>query len=294
MLGLMMDEPLLIAALLRHADRYHGDTEIVSRTCEGTIHRYTYRDAHIRARKLANALARLGVAAGDRVGTLAWNGYRHFELYYGVSGIGAVIHTINPRLFPEQIAYIVGHAEDAYVAFDLTFAPLVEKLAPACPKVKGWIAMTDAAHMPKAAIPNLLCYEDLLAAESDELAWPQFDENTAAGLCYTSGTTGNPKGVLYSHRSNVLHSMMSSSAACLLVTANDSVLPVVPMFHANSWGLALSCPMRGARMVMPGAKLDGASIYELLTNYRVTCTAAVPTVWLMLLEHLEATGSKLP
>jgi fatty-acyl-CoA synthase len=203
--GLMMDEPLLVSSLLEHADLNHGDTEIVSRTCEGTIHRYDYRQAHRRAKRLANALRRMGVKESERIGTLAWNGYRHFELYYAVSGMGAVIHTINPRLFPEQIAYIVNHAEDVYVAFDLTFAPLVEKLAPACPKVKGWIAMTDAAHMPKVSLPNLLCYEDLVAAERDDFAWPRFDEHNAAGLCYTSGTTGNPKGVLYSHRSSVLH-----------------------------------------------------------------------------------------
>src|SRR4051812_6129119 len=203
--GLMMDVPLLVSSLLAHADRNHGDTEIVSRTVEGPIHRYTYRDAHLRARKLAAALVRLGVKPPDRVGTIAWNGYRHFELYYGVSGMGAIVHTINPRLFPEQLAYIVNHAEDAYVAFDVCFAPLVEKLAPACPRVKGWIAMSARAHLPTVPIPNLLCYEDLLGQETGDFDWPTFDENTAAGLCYTSGTTGNPKGVLFSHRSSVLH-----------------------------------------------------------------------------------------
>jgi len=237
MQGLMMDQPLLISSLIEHADRNHADTEVVSRTCEGPIHRYTYRDDHRRAKRLANALARLGVKDSERVGTLAWNGYRHLELYYALSGMGAVVHTINPRLFPEQIAYIVGHAEDRYVAFDLTFAPLVEKLAPSCPGVKGWIAMTDAAHMPKVAIPNLLCYEDLLAAESEEYTWPALDENTAAGLCYTSGTTGNPKGVLFSHRSSVLHAYAISLPDCSDYSSRSVVLPIVPMFHVNAWGI---------------------------------------------------------
>src|SRR5213082_2636873 len=216
MQGLMMNVPLMISSLIRHADRYHGDTEIVSRTIEGPIHRYTYSDAHTRARRLARALHRLGIGPGDRVGTLAWNGYRHFELYYGVSGMGAIVHTINPRLFLEQLAYIVSHAEDRLVCFDLTFTPLVEKLAPLCPGVQGWIALTDRAHMPEpAAIPALLCYEDLLSAEDDDYEWPTFDENTASGLCYTSGTTGNPKGVLYSHRSCLLNAMVTNFADAL-------------------------------------------------------------------------------
>ena len=205
MLGLMMNRPLLISSLIRHADRCHGDTEIVSRTIEGPIHRYTYRDAHARSRRLARALRRLGVVPGERVGTLAWNGYRHFELYYAVSGMEAIIHTINPRLFFDQLTYIVHHAEDRLIFFDLTFLPLVEKLAPHCPGVTTWIALTDRAHMPPSTLPGLLCYEDLLAAETDDFDWPEFDENTAAGLCYTSGTTGHPKGVLFSHRSSVLH-----------------------------------------------------------------------------------------
>src|SRR5438477_9836178 len=210
MQGLMMDVPLMISSLIRHADRYHGDTEIVSRTVEGPIHRYTYRDAHARARCLARALSRLGIAPGDRVGTLAWNGYRHFELYYAISGMGAITHTINPRLFHEQLAYIIDDAEDGIVFFDLTFTALVEKLAAACKGVKHWVAMTDRGHRPQAAIPGLLCYEDLVEAETNDFEWPEFDENTAAALCYTSGTTGKPKGVLFSHRSTILHAFAIS------------------------------------------------------------------------------------
>ncbi|HZZ93681.1 MAG TPA: 3-(methylthio)propionyl-CoA ligase [Usitatibacter sp.] len=285
--GLMMDEPLLVSSLLEHADRNHADTEIVSRTCEGAIHRYTYREAHRRSKRLANALARLGVRAADRVGTLAWNGYRHFELYYAVSGMGAVIHTINPRLFPEQIGYIVNHAEDAYVAFDLTFAPLVEKLAAACPKVRGWIAMTDRAHMPKVGVPNLLCYEELLAEESDEYAWPSFDENTASGLCYTSGTTGNPKGVLFSHRSSVLHAYAISLPDVSDYSSRSVVLPIVPMFHVNAWGIPYAGPLVGAKLVFPGPGLDGANLYELFEKEKVNRSSGVPTVWLGLIHYMK-------
>src|SRR6266540_601890 len=239
MQGLMMDVPLMISSLIRHADRYHGDTEIVSRTVEGPIHRYTYRDAHVRARQLARALSRLGVAPGDRVGTLAWNGYRHFELYYAISGMGAITHTINPRLFHEQLAYIIGDAEDAIVFFDLTFTALVEKLAATCTRVKHWVAMTDRSHLPQAAIPGLSCYEDLLAAESDDFEWPEFDENTAASLCYTSGTTGKPKGVLFSHRSTILHAFAISLPDTKNLSASSAVLAIVPMFHVNAWGREL-------------------------------------------------------
>jgi acyl-CoA synthetase (AMP-forming)/AMP-acid ligase II len=286
-LSLMMNQPLMISSLLRHADRNHGDTEIVSRTVEGPIHRYTYRDAHVRARRLARVLARLGVQAGDRVGTLAWNGYRHFELYYAVSGMGAVIHTINPRLFPDQIGYIVNHAGDTYCFFDLTFAPLVERLAPTCKGVKGWIAMTDRAHMPTVAIPNLLCYEDLLAAENDEFDWPEFDENTAAGLCYTSGTTGNPKGVLYSHRSTLLHAYATSLPDAKNLSARSVVLPIVPMFHVNAWGTPYTAPLVGAKLVFPGPGLDGASLYELFETEHVNSSAGVPTVWLNLINYMK-------
>ena len=292
--GLMMEQPLLISSLLEHAARNHSDTEIVSRTVEGpdqhgqgAIHRYTYAQAEERARRLAQVLGRLGVAAGERVGTFAWNGYRHFELYYAVSGMGAVIHTVNPRLFPDQLVYIVNHAEDRYVFFDLTFAPLMEKLAPACPGVEGWVAMTDSAHMPKLAIPNLLCYEDLLAAEDGGYAWPQMDENTASGLCYTSGTTANPKGVLFTHRSTVLHAYASSLPDVFNCSANAVLLPVVPMFHVNAWGVPYMSPLNGAKLVFPGAGLDGKSLYELFEAEGVTATAGVPTVWLGLLAFMR-------
>ena len=287
MLGLMMNEPLLVSSLLAHAERCHGDTEVVTRTCEGPIHRYTYREAHTRSRRLANALAGLGIVAGDRVGTLAWNGYRHFELYYAVSGMGAVIHTVNPRLFPEQIVYIVNHAEDRYVCFDLTFAALVEKLAPSCPQVKGWIAMTDRAHMPAVKVPNLLCYEELLAAARDDFEWPTFDENTAAGLCYTSGTTGNPKGVLFSHRSNVLHAYAISLPDVSNYSARSIVLPIVPMFHVNAWGIPYAGPMVGAKLVFPGPGLDPASLYELFESEKVNRSSGVPTVWLNLINYMR-------
>jgi acyl-CoA synthetase (AMP-forming)/AMP-acid ligase II len=294
--GLMMDVPLLVSDLIRFADRHHGDTEIVSRTVEGTgkdgagaVHRYTYRDAHRRARQLARALQALGVKSPDRVGTLAWNGYRHYELYYAISGIGAVINTINPRLFPEQIAYISNHAENAALFFDLTFVPLIEKLAPQLATVKNFVLLTDRAHMPAAStIPGLLCYEELLARENDGYEWPQFDERTACGLCYTSGTTGNPKGVLYSHRSTILHAYGAALPDALDLSSRDSVLPVVPMFHANAWSLPYGCTMVGTKMVFPGPHLDGKSVYELMEAERVTMSAGVPTVWLMLLQHLAA------
>jgi len=285
--ALMMDEPLLVSSLIAHADRFHGDTEIVSRTVEGPIHRETYREVHRRARALAQALARLGVGQGERVGTLAWNGYRHFELYFGVSGMGAVIHTINPRLFPDQIAYIANHAEDRYVCFDLTFAPLVEKLAPQCRGVRGWIALTDRAHMPGGAIPNLLCYEELVAAEDGRYEWPRLDEWTAAGLCYSSGTTGHPKGVLYGHRSTVLHAYAASLPDVFAASARMTILPVVPMFHVNAWGIPYFAPLNGAKLVFPGAGLDGKSLYELFEAEKVTVTAGVPTVWMGLLAYMR-------
>ena len=290
--GLMMDTPLLVSSLIAHADRFHGDTEIVSRTVEGPIHRYTYSDAHRRSKKLAQALARLGVKQGDRVGTLAWNGYRHFELYYGVSGMGAVVHTVNPRLFADQLVYIVNHAEDAYVFFDLTFVPLVEKLAPECKGVKGWVAMTDAAHMPKAKLPNLLCYEELLARESGDYDWPQLDEWTAAGLCYTSGTTGHPKGVLYANRSTVLHAYASSLPDVFNCSSRTVILPVVPMFHVNAWGVPYYAALNGAKLVFPGAGLDGKSLYELFEAEKVTTSAGVPTVWLNLLAFMKEGNRK--
>jgi len=292
MQGLMMNMPLLISSLIRHADRFHGDTEIVSRALEGPIHRYTYRDAHARSRRLARALARLGVGAGDRVGTLAWNGYRHFELYYGVSGMGAIVHTINPRLFFDQLTYIVGHASDPYVFFDLSFVPLVEKLAAACPAVKGWVALTDRAHMPQAAIPNLLCYEELLAAEDDDFEWPEFDENTASGLCYTSGTTGHPKGVLFSHRSTLLHAFAVSLPDAKGYTARSVIMPIVPMFHVNAWGIPYAAPLSGSKLVFPGAALDGKSLYELMEAEGVDSSAGVPTVWLGLITYMKQNNLK--
>jgi 3-(methylthio)propionyl---CoA ligase len=287
MRGLMMNLPLQIAALIRHADRYHGDTEIVSRLIEGGIHRYTYRDAHRRARQLANALTALGVRATERVGTLAWNGFRHFEIYYATSGSGAVCHTINPRLFPEQIAYIVNHAQDQYVFFDLTFLKLVEGIAPHCKGVRGWVAMTDKAHMPQGSSVDLLCYEDLVNAHSDDYQWPEFDENTASSLCYTSGTTGNPKGVLYSHRSTVLHAYAACLPDAMNLSARDVVMPVVPMFHANAWSLPYAGPLVGCKIVFPGAALDGASIHALFESEQITMSAGVPTVWLGLLQHVQ-------
>ena len=291
--GMMMDMPLLIITLLQHAARYHGDTEIVSRTVEGPIHRYGYGDAYARTCRLARALKRLGVAEGDRVATLAWNGYRHFELYYGIPGIGAVCHTINPRLAPKQIAYVVNHAADKFVFLDLTFVPLLEALAPALGAVQGYVIMTDAAHMPETDLPDVACYEDLLAAEADDFDWPTFDENTASSLCYTSGTTGNPKGALYSHRSTLLHTYLISSAEVLGMTSHDTFLPAVPMFHVNAWGIPYACAMSGTKLVLPGPGYDGASMYELMDTERVTMTAGVPTIWFMLLEYLRGTGQTL-
>lgn len=293
LMGQMMSQPLLISSIIQHADRYFGNNEIVSRRVEGDIHRYTYRDCHKRAKQLANALAGFGVKIGDRVATLAWNGYRHMEAYYAVSGSGAVLHTVNPRLHPEQIAYIANHAEDQYLLFDLTFLPLVEAFAPLCKTIKGYVMMCDKDRMPKdSKVPNLLCYEDLIDANSDDYAWPLFDENSASSLCYTSGTTGNPKGALYSHRSTILHSYASTMPDGLNVSARDTVLPVVPMFHVNAWGLPYSVPLTGAKMVFPGAALDGKSVYELFEQEQVTFSAGVPTVWLGLLTYVAQNNLK--
>jgi fatty-acyl-CoA synthase len=286
--GLMMQMPLLISSLIRHADRHHPDAEIVSRRIEGDIHRTTYRDLHRRARRLANALAGLGVEQGDRVATLAWNGYRHLELYFAVSGSGAVLHTLNPRLLAEQIAWIVNHAEDVALCFDLTFLPIVEAIAPRCSRVRHWIALIDRDRMPSNPKVALACYEDLVDAAADRYAWPEFDEATASSLCYTSGTTGEPKGVLYSHRSTVLHSMGAALPDALNLSARDCILPVVPMFHVNAWGLPYVAPMVGAKVVFPGPALDGKSLYELFEAEGVTCSAGVPTVWQGLLAHTEA------
>jgi len=291
MKGLMMQKQLLISSLIEHADRHHGDTQIVSRRVEGDIHRYTFRDCHRRARQLASALTRLGVKPSERIGTLAWNGYRHLELYYGVAGMGAIVHTINPRLHEDQIAYIANHAEDQYIFFDLTFLPLIKAIAGRCNAVKAFVAMTDQAHMPKdAGIDNLLCYEDLLQQGCSDYAWPIFDEDAASTLCYTSGTTGNPKGVLYSHRSSVLHTYAAALPDALNCSAHDVILPVVPMFHINAWGLPYIACMVGAKLVFPGPALDGASLFELLEAEQVTLSAGVPTVWQGLLGHVEKAG----
>jgi fatty-acyl-CoA synthase len=286
LMGQMMNQPLLISTIIEFAARHFGNNEIVSRRIEGDMHRYTYRECEQRARRMARVLEGLGVQMGDRVATLAWNGYRHLELYYAVSGSGAVMHTVNPRLHPEQIAYIVNHAEDQYLFFDLTFLPLVEAVAAQCKTVKGFVLMSDRAHMPaETKIAKLLCYEDLVAASSDDYAWPQFDENSAATLCYTSGTTGNPKGALYSHRSTLLHAYASSMPGALNVSSLDAVVPVVPMFHVNAWGLPYSVPLSGAKMVFPGAALDGKSLYDLFEAEGVTFSAGVPTVWLGLINY---------
>ena len=291
--GLMMQKQLLISSLIVHADRHHGDTEIVSRRVEGDLHRYTFRDCHRRARQMASALTSLGVKPSDRIGTLAWNGYRHLELYYGVSGMGAILHTINPRLHEDQVAYIANHAEDQYIFFDLTFLPLIKAVAGRCKTVKAFIAMTDHAHMPKnAGIDNLLCYEDLIGQGSSDYSWPILDEDAASTLCYTSGTTGNPKGVLYSHRSSLLHTYAAALPDALNCSARDVILPVVPMFHVNAWGLPYIACMVGAKLVFPGPALDGKSLFDLLEAEQVTLSAGVPTVWQGLLGHLEATGQQ--
>ena len=293
LMGQMMSQPLLISSLIEHADRYYGSVEIVSRRVEGDIHRYTYHDCHRRSRQFANVLGKFGVKIGDRVATLAWNGYRHMEAYYGVSGSGAVLHTINPRLHPEQIAYIANHAEDQYLFFDMNFLPVVEAVAPLAKTIKGYVMLCDRDRMPaETKIPNLLCYEDLLAETSADYTWPLFDENSASSLCYTSGTTGNPKGALYSHRSTVLHSFASALPDALNVSARDVVLPVVPMFHVNAWGLPYSVPLTGAKLVFPGPALDGKSVYELFEQEQVTFSAGVPTVWLGLLTYVAQNNLK--
>ena len=294
MKGLMQDWPLLVPTIIDHASRYHGEREIVTRTIEGPIHRCTYADLHLRARKCAQALVRLGVGKGDIVATMAWNTYRHMEVWYGIMGLGAVCHTLNPRLFAEQLVYIVNHGEDKYIFLDTTFVPVLEAVADQLPNVKGYIIMTDRAHMPATKLKNVLCYEEIVGAEDGDFKWVRVDENDACGLCYTSGTTGNPKGVLYSHRSNVLHAMAVNSADAFGLRSIDNVLPVVPMFHANAWSIAFGAPAAGAKLVLPGQQMDGESIYELLDGEEVSVTAAVPTVWLMLLQHLEKTGGKLP
>ena len=294
MLGLMQDWPLLLHRIIDHANANHGERPVVTRSIEGPIETTTYAAIHGRALRLAKRLERDGIKLGDRVATLAWNSARHLEAWYGIVGIGAIYHTVNPLLFPDQIAWIMNHAEDRIAMIDLTFVSLLEKLADKLPAVERYVVLTDSAHMPATSLKNAVPYEDWLTEVDGDFAWKTFDENTAAGMCYTSGTTGNPKGVLYSHRSNVLHALIANAGDMLGITAGDVVMPVVPLFHANGWALAFAAPMAGASLVMPGMKLDGASVYELLNNYKVTCTAAVPTVWLGLLQYLETVGAKLP
>ena len=287
MLGLMQDQPLLISSLIEFAARHHASAEIVSRRVEGDLHRYTYADATVRARQVANALDRLGLAFSDRVGTLAWNGYRHFELYFGISGSGRVVHTINPRLVPDQVAWIANHAEDQVLCFDMSFLPIVKAIWSKCTTVKHWIALCDAAALPAdSGIPGLRAYEEWIANEPETYTWPEFDERSAAALCYTSGTTGHPKGALYSHRSTVLHAYAGAMPDALNFSARDSVLPVVPMFHVNAWGIPYCAAMTGAKLVFPGAALDGKSVHDLIESEGVTMAAGVPTVWLGLLNHM--------
>jgi fatty-acyl-CoA synthase len=294
MLGLMQEWPLLCHKILDHAGIQHPRREVVSRSIEGPIVRTTYADIRTRSLKVAQRLERDGYGVGDRMATLAWNTWRHLEAWYGIMGMGGVYHTLNPRLFPEQIVWIMNHAEDRAIFVDLTFLPLVEKIAAAVPSLKQVIVLTDKAHMPQTTLPNAIAYEEWLAEADGDYQWKSLDETAAAGMCYTSGTTGEPKGVVYSHRSNVLHAMMAAMPDAMGIASKDVILPVVPMFHANAWGLGQSAPMIGAKLVMPGGKMDGASIYELLDTEKVSFTAAVPTVWLMLLQYLEETGKKLP
>jgi fatty-acyl-CoA synthase len=292
--GLMMDMPLTITSIMQHAQRVNGAVEIVSVTRDNPRHRYTYRDAFSRTRQLANVIAGWGLSAGSRIATLAWNDYRHFETYYASACSGYVCHTINPRLFPEQIAYIVNHAEDEYVFLDADFMPLVEAIASECPGVKGWVVLTDAEHMPTTQLANVHCYETLLATGATEFDWPELDEKSACALCYTSGTTGNPKGVLYSHRSTMLHAYAGMMPDAFGMSGEDVVLPIVPMFHVNAWGNPYACPIAGAKIVFPGNKMgDGPTLATLINEEGVTISAGVPTVWLGLLAHLKSSGLRV-
>ena len=294
MFGAMQDVPLLVNRILDHALVNHPEREIVSRLVEGNIHRETYADAHLRSRKLSQALQALGFGQGDVLATLAWNTHRHFEAWYAITGIGGVYHTLNPRLFAEQLSYIINHAGDKVIFTDLTFVPILEGIEKEIPNVKGFIIMTDAAHMPETTLSNVHCYEDLIDGQTGDFNWVEVDERAPCGMCYTSGTTGNPKGVCYTHRSNVLHTLVGNSSDVIGLRSVDSLLPVVPLFHANAWGLAFGAPAVGAKIVNPGPNMDGESIYQLLTEEKVTFTAAVPTVWLMLMQHLETNKLDLP
>jgi len=294
MLGLMQDYQLTVQTILDHAALNHGEREMVTRSIEGPIRRYTYRDLRVRALRVARALQKEGIVLGDRVATMAWNTDRHVEVWYGIMGLGAISHTVNPRLFVEQLVYIMNHAEDKILFVDLTFVPLIEAIADKLPTIKKYIILTSDSYMPQTRLPNAVAYETWLAASDADFEWARFDENTAAGLCYTSGTTGNPKGVLYSHRSNVLHALMCNQPDVLGVNSTENILPIVPMFHANAWAITFAAPAAGAGMIMPGAGMDGKSIYELLDSEKVTASAAVPTVWLGLLQYLADNDLKLP
>jgi fatty-acyl-CoA synthase len=293
MLGLMQQQSLLISSLIEFAERHHGDGEVVSRRVEGDIHRYTWADVAKRARQVANALDKLSLGQSERVATLAWNGYRHLELYFGVSGSGRVLHTLNPRLHPDQVVWIANHAEDQVLCFDMTFLPLVQAVHARCTSVKHWVALCDKDKLPKdSGIPNLMSYEELITDQSAQYTWPELDENTASSMCYTSGTTGNPKAALYSHRSTLLHAYAAALPDVMCISARDSILPVVPMFHVNAWGIPYSAAMTGAKLVFPGPALDGKSVYELIEAEKVTFAAGVPTVWQMLLGHMKPTHLK--
>jgi fatty-acyl-CoA synthase len=289
--SLMMDCPLLVSNIIEHAAAQFGSVEVVSRETHGPLFRYTYAQCAARARKLANALKSLGLEPGSAVGSIAWNNHRHLEAYYAVSGSGMVMHTCNPRLQAQQLIYIINHAEDQVVLFDTTFAPLVKGIAAHCPQVKAWICLSGSANtVAIEGVANVLCYEELIAPHSEQFDWPQFDERTGAALCYTSGTTGNPKGALYSHRAIVLNAMSGCLPGILSLSPQDTVLPVVPMFHINAWCIPYAAPIGGARLVLPGPRLDGASLYELMETERVTVSAGVPTIWLGLMQHLEQHG----
>ena len=289
--GLMMDRPLLLSSVIEHAAAQFGDAEVVSRETHGPLFRYTYAQCAARARKLANALTTLGLEEGSAVGSIAWNNHRHLEAYYAVSGSGMVMHTCNPRLHSQQLIYIINHAEDSVMLFDATFAPLIKGIAAHCPKVRAWVCLSEAAHMPAIeGVANVMSYEDLIAPCSEQFDWPEFDERTGAALCYTSGTTGNPKGALYSHRSIVLNAMSGCLPGILSLSADEAILPVVPMFHINAWCIPYAAPIAGAKLVLPGPRLDGQSLYELMESERVTVSAGVPTIWLSLLAHVEQHG----
>ncbi|MDO9149054.1 MAG: 3-(methylthio)propionyl-CoA ligase [Hydrogenophaga sp.] len=293
MLGQMQSQPLLISSLITHAERHHATGEIVSRRVEGDIHRTNWGQVAKRSRQVANALDSLHLAFGDRVATLAWNGYRHLELYFGVSGTGRVLHTLNPRLHPEQLAWIINHADDRAICFDMTFLPLVQAVVAKCPGVKHWVALCDADKLPAdSGVPGLLSYEAWMGAQPDTYHWPDLDENSASSMCYTSGTTGNPKAALYSHRSTILHAYSGALPDSLNLSARDCVLPVVPMFHVNAWGIPYSAAATGCKLVFPGPAMDGKSIYELIESEQVSMAAGVPTVWQMMLGHMQAGGFK--